>query len=212
MIPLEQKMADLSEYNTKLEKKLKATKSENKDLKKRLTIIEDEIEELTARENYKHPSSMFKKNGESKVKMIEQYELQLEERDNEIRMLMTQNRNLSTDMHNLERKIKTNSINYSQRDSSQLNTITERYSSPQQNSKENLHRWHDSMPQNNAKITGSMNGAFSVSNNKRSDFVSLADELRTRHGRSPLGDATNTYGRPSEDNTEAISKFKSVKN
>lgn len=208
MIPMEQKMADIIEVNAKLEKKLKAARIENKDLKKRLAIIENEIEELTARGDYKPTAS--KKTGDSKARLIEQYEEQLEERDNEIRKLITKNSSLEADFRVMERKMKTASIGISYRDSSQACTDTERFSSPQQNSKENLQRWHESMPQRQAKMSIGTSGQLSGSNNRRSDFVSLADELRTRHCRSPLHDMTNTMARPSEDNTEAISKFKSV--
>ncbi len=105
--PLEEKVSEVTEMNVKYERKIKSLKNENKELKQRLEKIEEEVEQLTLRGFGSNAHMATKTIAEKKEKrMITAYEQQLEEKENEIRALLTQKRNLQEDLNKQTRKLR----------------------------------------------------------------------------------------------------------
>lgn len=207
--PLEQKLKELTDQNSRYEKKLRQCKDENKDLKQQLAMIEAEVEDMTAR-GLQSSSKTEAKVGQVKAKLMARYEQQLEERDNEIRVLLNQNRNMETDLRHLERKLKSGEATWSPSDSIRTDQLTDRISSPADRDS-GKPRWHASMQQASMYNTlGPCGPTWSTKGKNTGQFVALADHLRTRNAASPLLDVTDILNRPSDDNSAAIDKFKQV--
>lgn len=103
--PLEEKVKEVTETNIKYERKIKQLKSENADLKQRLEKIEEEVEQLTMRGFGSNAHVATKNFAEKKERrIVEAYEQQLEEKENEIRSLLTQKRNLQEDLNKQARR------------------------------------------------------------------------------------------------------------
>lgn len=203
--PLEQQLRDLSSSNARLEKRLRGCKDENRELKNQLAAIEAEVEEMTARGVI--PSKADSSLGQSKNSMIKKYEQQLEERENEIRLLTTQNRNLETDLRHLERKVKMGQVAWSPVASLCSESLTERVSLPI-NDKSGS-RWHTSLQQQTGTTNQNGYSRGWSSKGDRSQYVALNDHLRTRL-QSPLEDITDSLNRPTDENAAALDKFKQV--
>lgn len=189
--PMDNKIQELTATNLKLEKKIKIYKEDIKVLKSQLSSIEGELEEMSVR-GIKLPSRSQTKLTQTKTTLLNNFEQQLEDRENEIKMLTTQNRNLETDLRHLERKLKVGGLKMSPRSPESESLASGRDSS--QIHPNSFYRWHASMPQQAGKAD---------------QYVPLTNHLRSRQ-RSPLDDMTESLNRPTDDNLAAIDKFKSV--